>query len=298
MKGMFAALPALAVVASATSPVGGQGVPLVLHHLVVSVDSATYHEIATSPFVREEFAATQSGFLNGVDGGIGTRLIGKYNFLQFIPVTNAMLPANGVAIVLASERVGGLGIVAKQGMFEPGGQMSALPIEGPGGSSNTPPMYPNGVDRIRPAGADSTSRQVEFEVEEYRRTASESLSKTDSLPVSRLTVQRFLAPYFDSHKLLAYVSSATLAMPVDDIKHIVAVLRRDQLKVATEGEGAVIDLGGITVHLIPPWSGAGVKQIKFALTSDVPANPVYRFGARSQLRFGPGAIAVWDFGPR
>ena len=73
------------------------------------------------------------------------------------------------------------------------------------------------------------------------------------------------------------------------------MLARDNVPVLPEGEGAIIRLDGFTLHLVPPWTGAGVKQLQFALTRPLLANPIYRFGPQSQLRFGPGPIAVWDF---
>jgi hypothetical protein len=271
----------------------GQIVPLVLHNLVISVDSATFHDIGASPFLRGDFAATETGlFLLGADGGQGIQLMGKFNFLQITerPAGNAV-----TGIVLASEHADGLTKLRQQGPFA-GGKTAYVTND----DLQFGPRHPYwmGAARIRPAAADSLSPQVDVEILQYTHATADSLARIDSIPSSNLAVHRFLAPYFDPHKLLAYVSSATLAIPVDDIKHIVAVLQRDEIKVTPEGEGAVIDLGGITIRLIPPWSGAGVKQLTFALTSDVPANPVYRFGPKSQLRFGPGPMAVWDFGPR
>jgi hypothetical protein len=87
-------------------------------------------------------------------------------------------------------------------------------------------------------------------------------------------------------------------MPVDDIAKIVRVLQRDGVTVLVEGEGAIIKLDGCTLHLIPSFVGAGVKQLQFALTHTAAGNPLYRFGPKSQLRFGPGPIAVWDFNLR
>jgi hypothetical protein len=281
----------LAAVVATTAPqdVGAQQkVALVLHHLVVTVDSATYHDIMNSPFLREQFATTQAVSFDRT-AGPAIRVVGKYNYLQ---IMSSSLPASA-AIVLASEHLGGLAQLKAQGEFRPGlvssirGHVSAEAAE----------LLEYG-ERIRPAGVDSTSERMDFEVFQYAPEAAAYQSLIDSLPATQVTTSRFLARWYDPKKLLAYLTGATLGIPVDDIAKIARVLKRDGVTVFAEGEGAIIELDGFTLHLIPPWSGAGVRQLKFALTRDVPANPVYTFGPHSRLRFGPGPIAVWDFNSR
>jgi len=143
-------------------------------------------------------------------------------------------------------------------------------------------------DRIRPAGGDSTSDRVGFELLQYSTEAALRRFAVDSLPDANRSNARFLAEYFDAKKLLSHLTGATLAIPVDDIARITRVLVRDGIAVVADGEGAIIKLDGFTLHLIPPYRGAGVKQLQFALTHVAPANPTYRFGPKSQLRFGGG----------
>lgn len=268
-----------------------QKVPLVLHHLIARIDSATYHDVINSPFIRGQFAATQAGYRDGVDGGPGIRLMGKYNFLQVTPGLPPNFPVGDVGIVLASEHPGGLEQVKKQGEFGPGArEESAISTHNPEAV-----YYFEFSDRLRPAGGDSTSDRVEFELLQYSADAVRRQFAVDSLPATNLTNGRFLTRFYDPKKLFSYLTGATLAIPVDDITRISRVLQRDGVTVFAEGEGAIIKLDGFTLHLIPSFVGAGVKQLQFALTRTAIGNPVYRFGPKSQLRFGPGPIAVWDF---
>jgi hypothetical protein len=130
---------------------------------------------------------------------------------------------------------------------------------------------------------------------EYTAAWASVLFRADSMPDSNRSNSRFLAQFYDSRKLLSYLTGATLAIPVDDIKKISRVLQRDSVVVIPEGEGAIIKLDGFTLHLVPSFVGAGVKQLQFALTRTALGNPIYQFGQKSQLRFGPGPIAVWNF---
>lgn len=285
--------PVVVAALTVVTPVLSQRpVPLVLDQIEVVLDSATYHDVVTSPFLREQFAAVDTVDNQMLAGLPGVRLFGRYNYLTFAnPARN---PAGDVVLVLGVEAPGGLETVANDAHLK-----LRYGARGVTDAGRMEPEYLRGDRKFAvPTGADSTSSHAGFEIMQYGASAASLLARIDSLPASNLTNARFLAPYFDSRKLLAYVISATLAIPVDDIHRIVTVLSRDHVKVTSEGEGAVIDLGGITLHLVPPWSGAGVKQLTFALTTDVPANPVYRFGPKSQLRFGPGPVAVWDFAPR
>jgi Family of unknown function (DUF5829) len=288
------ALTLCAVMAATSTPpiVAQQTVPLVLNHLEVVLDSATFRDLRASPFLREQFAAVDTVEDVLFYGLPGMRLFGRYNHITFANPRKA--PVGDVAIVLSSEMPGALETLARGGKLK-------LSFRAPGATDARLMRrdYLRGTMRVASlTGPDSTTGHTHFEIMQYDQGDSKMLASVDSLPVSNLANSRFLAPYFDPHKLLAYVSSATLAIPTDDIAKIVGVLNRDGVTVYTEGEGAIIKLDGFTLHLIPPWAGAGVKQLQFALTRDVPANPVYRFGPRSQLRFGPGPIAVWDFGAR
>ena len=279
-----------ALVASAVSiaPLAAQQkVPLVLHHLIVPVDSQTYNDVLNSPFIRDQFAATQAPWADGVDGGPLIRLFGKYNFLQMVPAHRT----DHVGIVLASERAGGLEALTMQGQFGPPAEEGAVTTHNP--TQGMP--YFELSDRRRPMGKDSTSERVEFQVLQHTAAAARQQFATDSLSETNRANARFLASFHDPKKLFSRLTGATLAIPVDDIAKIVAVLKRDNVHVTAAGEGAIVKLDGFTLKLVPPWTGAGVKQLQFALTRAAVANPTYRFGPRSQLRFGPGLIAVWDF---
>jgi hypothetical protein len=288
-------VPLAAVPVRAQQPV----VSLTLDHLAIVLDSATLHDIKASPFMQEDFAAFDSATGATSAGRSLVQLTGKYNWLMLTTPSGAH-PVGDVTIALGAETAGAIDAMMRQGAW--------MRVTSAGGSRGTSPadsMAPAQPDYRRDfmvvariAGADSTSDRVRFEVMQHAAEGARALSQRDSLPRDDLTAARFLAPYYDRHRLLEYLSGATLAIPVTDIGHIVRMMRRDSVPVFAEGQGAIIRLNGFTLHLIPPWGGAGVKQLQFALTRELLGNPTYRFGPTSQLRFGPGPTAVWDFGNR
>jgi hypothetical protein len=287
MKGRMAT--AMMLVCGALPVAAQQKVPLVLNHLTIVLDSATYQEIRNSPFIVGQLAAVDTGYLLGHEGGPGIRLMGKYNFLTFLPPAAAGITQADMAIVVATETPGDLDRLGKQGAFR---DEPALAIRGEG---RRPEQYEDISARILPSGDDTLSSRVKLAFMEYGAASVHAAARLDSLPDTNLSSVRFLAHFFDASRLFSYLTGATLAIPVADITRIVRVSQRDGVPVVVEGEGAIVKLDGFTLHLVPPFAGAGVRQLQFALMHGVGANPVYRFGPRSQLRFGPGAIAVWDF---
>lgn len=268
-----------------------QKVPLVLSRLAIELDSATYRDIRNSPFIQNQLAAADTGFLWGHEGGQGIRLIGKYNLLTLWAPAESGRATGDVGIVLAAERGGDLARLTVQGPFKPAPTLS---VGSHHGMTNVD-RFDYASDRVVPSGADALSDRVRFAITEFGDAMARVATGLDSLPEANRSNSRFLAPYFDPKKLLSHLTGATLAVPVDDIKKIGRVLTRDGITVVAEGEGAIIKLDGFTLHLIPSFVGAGVKQLQFALTRAAVGNPIYQFGPKSQLRFGPGPIAVWDF---
>lgn len=246
-----------------------QRVPLVLEHLMVVLDSATFRDVRASPLFSTIFSAVDS-----THGAF--ELIGKYNSLELVgPKTRTM-----IVIRLADEQPDRMGQVRR--MFGSGPAVS----------------HADGVpwrDRFPVSVIEEELASTRFGVMEFDSLASKRMAERDSMPEDNRTLARFLAPYADRTRLLSAVTGATLAIPVGDIQKIVAAFRTVSATIVTEGDGATIKLDGFTLKLVPPWAGAGVKQLQFALTRAAPANPTYRFGPKSQLRFGPGLIAVWDF---
>lgn len=273
-----------------------QRVPLVLNHLVIVLDSATYGDVRNSPFMREQFAGHDSTEVSAIGSRAATRYFGKYNYFMLVRPAGRVALAGDVEIVLGAEAPGALAALAQAARLTRGQSFPPRDFDGPRENLTEPTDFLRGVDDVAwPVGDDSTSSHARFRIMQYGDAMATRLAQFDSLPTANRTNVRFLARYYQPHRFLSHLTSATLAIPAADIAKIARVLERDSVTVLHEGEGVIVRLDGFTLHLIPPWTGAGVKQLQFALTREAAANPVYRFGPHSQLRFGPGPIAVWDF---
>ncbi|HEY4319721.1 MAG TPA: hypothetical protein VGM77_00980 [Gemmatimonadales bacterium] len=261
----------IAMLACVTLPLEAQRpVPLVLNHLDLALDSATWHDVTASPFLVKDFAAVRPA-------GAGEDLLGRYNW-----ITLRMRQAEpSDSVVLGVERAVDFGPL--QTLLRATAEAPATVTGGAGyGMSHATVI-------AGPRGG------VTVLIAMYSDAASNELAVHDFAAPEDRSAHRFLAAFADSTRFLASVSGATLAMPVDQITRVVALAQRDSVRVVLQGEGAILFLSDFTLRLIPPYAGAGIKQLRFVLTREHPANAIYRFGPRSQLRFGPGATAVWDF---
>lgn len=281
---MKRSLAAACFLMSAAGPLVAQQrpAPLLLNHLYAVLDSATYAEVMASPFLTTQFA--------GFKSRSPATWFGHHTYLEFFdPHGYDGAQVGDVGLALGVEVAGGLVEAARR--------FSALgaPFDSMTESRGTPQQRERFVHRFQPAKADAPSPRTAFWVMEYTLEASRALAVHDSLPLGDLGRDRFLADRFDSTKLLGDITSATLAIPVEDIAAVIRAVERMNGEVITEGEGAIIRLPSFTLRLLPAWERPGLRRLEFNLVRDATANPVFRFGPRSRLRFGPGRVAVWDF---
>ncbi|MEP6591121.1 MAG: DUF5829 family protein [Gemmatimonadota bacterium] len=256
--------------------------PVLLNHLYAVIDSATYAEIVASPFLSDQFS--------GFKATSPATWFGKHSYLELFDPKGFEGARDGdVGIAFGVERPGSVAAVAQR--------MTGLgaPFDTTTERRGTPRLSEAWFHRWKPAGPDATSPRAAFWLMEYADEAARTLSLRDSLPASDLGRDRFLAPRFDATRLLGDLTGATLAIPAGDIAKLMRAMQRLGVEVFAEGEGAVIRLPEFTLRLLPAWERPGVRRLEFSLLREAAANPSFRFGAHSRLRFGPGRVAAWDF---
>ncbi|MES2304546.1 MAG: DUF5829 family protein [Gemmatimonadota bacterium] len=260
----------------------GPAAPVLLNHLSAVLDSATFADVAASPFLLAQFAASR--------GKMPLVWFGKHTYLElFDPHGLETAQLGDVGIALGVETPGAIASIAQR--------FSGLgaPFDTATERRGTPPQSEPFYHTFRPGGADATSRRATLWVMEYALDAARSQSRKDSLPDSDRGRDRFLADRFDPTRLLSDITGATMAIPVDDITRFVRAMERLNVEVIREGEGAIVRFPSFTLRLIPAWERPGLRRLEFSLVREAEANPSLRFGGHSRLRFGPGRVASWDF---
>ncbi len=259
--------------------------PLVLHHLRVGLDSATWKDVHESPFLREQFSAFDSVLIGA--GGTTVRrhlLTGRRNWLEFVLGTGAA----SIELGLTADDAGNVSRPVAAWRREGIGLDSAT-VARPDGV-HAAPWY------LRWSVAGVSGAMLGVELDAYHPSWYRRLAEWDSLPFDQQDRVRALRPYFASDRLFSEITGATLAIPVEEIHRLRSVLRGGGVQVVDEGEGLVVVLAdGVRFRVVPAWNRPGLRRLEFYLTRAVPANPIYRLGQHSRLRFGPGRVAAWDF---
>ncbi len=291
MKWYRGALPLLL----GTAPLGAQSPALpprlLLNHVYFVLDSATYHDIESSPFLGTQFAGRE--VRTAESGGLkwsGLYFYGRHTYLEIFGPNG--LPGSqpgDVGIGLASEMPGGIRALMQRFGAQrfPFDTLTRIQTD----SSGSFPWFLS----WRAGGTDLPSDRTALWVMEYSAAMAARMTPRDSLPDSDRSRDRFIAARLMRDQLMAELVAATFALPVDDIAKVSRTLLRAGVTVIQEGDAAVIQLEGFTVRLLPAWDRPGVRKLEFSLNREALANPTYRFGSSSRLRFGPGRIAVWEF---
>ncbi len=265
---------------------GAQSAPsLALHHLRVGLDSATWKDVHESRFLREQFSAFDSVRVEAGGGAVVRHLFtGRRNWLEIVRGAG---PAS-IELGLTTDDAGAVPRLVAAWRRN-GVVFDSATVERPDGQ-RAAPWY------LRWAVSGGEGAMLGVELDAYHPLLYRRLAEWDSLPIDLQDRVRALRPHFATERLFSEITGATLAIPVEEIRRLRSELRTGGAQVADEGEGLVVMLAdGVRFRFVPAWNQPGLRRLEFYLTRAVPANPIYRLGQHSRLRFGPGRVAAWDF---
>lgn len=266
--------------------VAAQGSPaLMLHHLRVGLDSATWRDVHDSPFLRDHFSAFDSVRVEAGGRSVLRHLFtGRRNWLEVVQGAGPASIELGLTSDDASAVTKLVGAWRRNGV-----RFDSSTVLRPDGQHGAP-WY------LRWAVSGGAAAMLGVELDAYHPLLYRRLGEWDSLPIDQQDRVRALRPHFASDRLFSEITGATLAIPIEEIRQLRGELRSGGVQVVDEGEGLVVMLAdGVRFRLVPAWNQPGLRRLEFYLTRAVPANPIYRLGQHSRLRFGPGRVAVWDF---
>lgn len=257
--------------------------------VTATIDSVTYDHIATSVFT--------SGQLSGVGSTVimpdgsrrrGIVLHGAATSVAFVRSAGGSR-GGSVTLALASERRGGLDDLSRPARAASIAFDTITLRTEPGGE---------GVEwrrlwRVSEAGVEAP--RATLVVGEPHPAFIALLGVQDSLPMNNLSRLRMQRGSYDPSRLFADVVGVTLALSERDIALFHRALEATGAVIEGEGLWVVIRLDGFTLRLVPAYERPGLRRLDVALTRQLPGNPMYRFGPRSKLRFGPGPAATWEF---
>jgi hypothetical protein len=276
----------LLLFAGMVSAASAQSVPpAVLHHLRIGIDSVTLREFHASPLWQRYFAAVDTVTLTtGASRVRRQLLIGRRSWLELVEGTG---PASVELGLTTEDGAATARLVAA--WRRAGVRFDSSVVMRPAAGRPAPWYTRWAVPRA--AGA-----MVGIELNAWHPALFARLASTDSLPPEMADRSRALRSTFDPARHFSEVTQVTVAVPLEEIAALGVALRGGGVTVMDEGEGVVAVLeDGIRVRFIPAHERPGLRRLELYLTQAAPANPSYRFGPRSRMRFGPGRVAVWDF---
>jgi hypothetical protein len=275
-----------ALLVLSAAPAASQTVPsLVLHHLRVGIDSATWQEFHDSPLLKRQFASSDSTVVeHGSRREAEWLLIGRRSWLELVRGSGPGSFRLGLTTEDAASAARVVAAWRRDGTSLDSGTVSRVT------SGKAAPWY---LHWTAPA---SPQAMFALELDAWHPALFQRLAAWDSLPPEMADRARALRPHYDATRLFAEVTGATIAIPADEIVAMRRVLRSGGVAMVDEGEGLIVVLeGGVRFRFVPAWERPGLRRLEFYLTQPVAANPTYRFGPRSRLQFGPGRTATWDF---
>ncbi len=272
-----------------------------LSHAMVTVDSATYRAIVASPFLRDELGVFETRTTMREGGRVysGTYLYGRETYLE-IQQSAPGGPREGLGqLYLGTDAEGDLHRVMARVVARGGGPVTyAFAIRRRDGedvpwfhSARVLPV-PYGP-RGTPSGEDALFRLFLLEWHpDYLRRWMPDLP-ADSAGVSRAA---YLARQWRPDRYLRDIIGVTYALDSAETASLASRLTSLGYDVREERDTVQAVTAGFTVTVVPATLGRhGLVMLRLALQRPKEGERVYRFGPRSELRFGSGREATWTF---
>ncbi len=292
---MSARLIVLVLVASAGGVARGQApAPVLLNHVVLVLDSATYHDISTSPFLRDEFSGFEQLTIAANAGRTwsGSYLFGESTYLELFQPNGGAGPAGSTMIGFGVETEG-----AVAHLMEPLARSTGLAVDT---TRRTRTKEGREVPWFLAAmvrDPDSTNRFRSWVMEYDRRY----LKLWDSVTARTrdqdlLTQSAHLVGMYRPSRYFADIVGVTLAFEPALADRFIRQASVFGYRLKADGPRRILIGPGVELVLMPVQQGrTGVLEVRLALRRPKEGEKVYRFGERSVLTFQKGKLARWRF---
>jgi hypothetical protein len=277
------AFPALAAAAEIRPQV-------VLNHLSLVVDEATYRDVTAAPFLAEGFASfsQRSNVSNDGKKWSGAYLYGERTYLELYQPSATQGEPGSSGIALGVERPGDVGRLVLPLAEQTGGEATVVlrTAQGPTGKQ-IPWFYQLRVFYRSDPPANTTRWVMEYQ-KDFLRTVEPG---KDGIARAQLASR-----FQEKNRLVKDIVGATVAMGERETDHFLQELHAYGWTVRTEGTTRNVSGPGITLTLIPAIPGIkGLTELRFQLTRKPAQAQSLRFGPKSVLSVRADGTALWTF---
>jgi hypothetical protein len=293
-----AMLVALTLLLGGSNPgrVKNSSPPVFLNHFYIVLDSATYHDIERSPFLRREFAATERRTTVREDMSYtGLYVYGANTYFEFFDVSNSPSPRVGDSgIGFGVDQAGGLQAVGREqaAKISIGPEPVTRQYEG----RQVPWFYTGG---LKDSPSDSGFSVWLMEYHPRFLAAWNPQPDGQNRGVSRRQIlRRYAAVLKDIPARPYFVDVVALTVAIDEPaqKSLVKLCKLLSYGERTNGGTKVLQGPGVELRLIPQAGGArGIREIRMRVRGKPMGRAEFRFGPRSVLRFEGNGLATWSF---
>lgn len=244
--------------------------PLELNHFYVALDSATYSDIESAAFLKQEFAAFEKRTTTREDRTYtGIYFYGTRTYFEFFDSSHERRAVGETAVAFGVDAVGAMPSLdgTARDLITRGWQgaqipwfyrLSPTPQLAHGLESWIMEYHPGFLDQWRPGPGQGVTRQA---------VLARYKSVLEAVPSD---------PYLED------VTGLTLALPADEMERMGTWLAH--VKPA------------LTIRMIPMGHGPhGLRSASFRLRRSQEKKVQVRFGARSVLTLRPDKTAIWEF---
>ncbi|MEM7310510.1 MAG: DUF5829 family protein [Planctomycetota bacterium] len=265
-----------------------------LNHFYAVLDEETFAALRASDFLGESFAAVDTGLpdFSAVDErSVSLYIRGKDTYIELLGPDNRFgEPVGKVGLALGVDDPAHLDDVERVWNDRLGGEVIRQQHEW---RRATPPV-PWYEVLLHPDTLASPT--VVVWASAYRPEFLPWLYPERSAAENGVRRADFLAPRFDSERLLENVTGVTLALP-EELRGGIARQLEAVGYDRAEAEGCVRLQGrDWCLSLVEPSGGrTGLVGIELSTTREKEGAPVVRFGTRAVMMFGPDRTASWAF---
>ncbi|MDB5766392.1 MAG: hypothetical protein JWQ61_1206 [Collimonas fungivorans] len=262
-----------------------------LNRVIIHVDEATRSAIMQSAFLKNEFAAFETGTIAIEDGGgwSGLYIDGERTYIEIFGPSQGAATGGAAGICLGVDQTGGLEDACVA--LSRSGRAHSPDLVGRQLDGQEIPWF-RYVDLVD-SGTSFTSSIMEYDKDFLRRSRPGPNAGLDC--ISR---QQYNAARFQPERYLKDISEVTLALAPVDLALFGSHLETLGYVETSVGEARTFCGQEVIFHLMQSTASVkGVVALRLSLLKKKDGETVYRFGPGSVLHFDAEFGASWFFGP-
>ncbi len=262
-----------------------------LNHIYLVVDEETFKSLAASEFLKNEFCGFEQRTTTAGDGRswTGIYLYGTKTYLEFLPPAKDR-KVGQCGIALGVDQPGSILRVLDRLATIPDARSAVMLTTRERKGDKIPWFYRAGVRWQEPETV-LFAWLMEYHPDYLRKWYPDT--RPEDAGVSRA---KNLARLYNADRLFKEVAGMTVALPDQECKRFLQVLKALGCQIEKSGEGHTARSPEMEFIVVPESPGAkGLVELQLLLSESIKGDRKHRFGPRSILEMRKDKTARWRF---